>query len=74
MLLYGYTITAIFIGVVVLGTATGGRLSRILFANSSMLFVGIISYSLYLWHYPIPILQHTSCSIIFQSVAIDSGG
>ena len=53
MLLYGYSITAIFIGVVVLGTATGGRLSRILFANSSMLFVGIISYSLYLWHYPI---------------------
>ena len=67
MLLYGYTITAMFIGTVVLGTAVGGRLSRILFANSAMLFIGIISYSLYLWHYPILIwtqklLDHLSIS------------
>lgn len=53
LLFVGYSITATFIGALVLGTAMGGRLSRMLFANTPMLFVGIISYSLYLWHIPI---------------------
>ena len=53
MLFLGYTITATFIGALVLGTALAGRLSRALFANAPMLFIGIISYSLYLWHIPI---------------------
>ncbi|MEP7155230.1 MAG: acyltransferase [Betaproteobacteria bacterium] len=53
LLFVGYSITAIFMGLLVLGTAAAGRLSRALFANSAMLYVGLISYSLYLWHLPI---------------------
>lgn len=49
----GYTVTACFIGLLVLGVAMGGRLSRALFANPIMLVLGIVSYSLYLWHLPI---------------------
>ncbi|MBL0122658.1 MAG: acyltransferase [Betaproteobacteria bacterium] len=53
LLFFGYTITATFIGALVLGTAMAGQLSKALFANGPMLYVGIISYSLYLWHIPI---------------------
>lgn len=63
----GYTITACFIGMLVLGVAMAGRLSRVLFANSMMLALGIVSYSLYLWHLPIQfwtqkLLDHFSVS------------
>ena len=53
MLYVGYTITATFIGALVLGTAIAGPIARALFANTPMLFIGLISYSLYLWHLPI---------------------
>jgi peptidoglycan/LPS O-acetylase OafA/YrhL len=53
LIFVGYTITACFIGMLVLGTALGGPLSRGLFANPIMLALGIVSYSLYLWHLPI---------------------
>lgn len=53
LLFIGYTITAAFIGALVLGTAMAGPMSRALFANAPMLFIGIVSYSLYLWHLPI---------------------
>lgn len=53
LLFVGYTITAFFIGLMVLGTAVGGRVGRSLFANPAILFLGIVSYSLYLWHAPI---------------------
>ncbi len=55
LMFIGYTITACFIGMLVLGVAMGGRLSRTLFANPIMLALGIVSYSLYLWHLPIQI-------------------
>ena len=63
LLFIGYTITALFIGALVLGAALSGPIARILFANRAMLFVGTISYSLYLWHLPIirwtiPMLDH----------------
>jgi peptidoglycan/LPS O-acetylase OafA/YrhL len=40
---------------VVFGVAMAGprSLSHALFANSGMLYLGIVSYSLYLWHPPI---------------------
>lgn len=53
LLFVGYTITAGFMGLLVLGTAGAGALSRALFTKSPMLFIGLISYSLYLWHLPI---------------------
>jgi peptidoglycan/LPS O-acetylase OafA/YrhL len=55
MLFVGYTVTAFFIGMLVLGVAMAGprSLANALFANSAMLYLGIVSYSLYLWHPPI---------------------
>ena len=67
LIFIGYTITACFIGMLVLGVAMAGRLSRALFANPMMLALGIVSYSLYLWHLPIQfwtqrLLDHFSVS------------
>lgn len=56
VLFFGYTLIASFIGLLVYGTARGGRLTQWLFANPPMLFLGIISYSLYLWHLPVLLL------------------
>ena len=53
LLFVGHTIAASFIGTLVLGAALSGPIARILFANRAMLFVGMISFSLYLWHLPI---------------------
>ena len=67
LIFVGYTFTAYFIGMLVLGVAMAGRVSRALFANSMMLTLGIVSYSLYLWHLPIQfwtqrLLDHFSVS------------
>jgi peptidoglycan/LPS O-acetylase OafA/YrhL len=48
-----HTMTAAFIAMMVLGIALSGRLARLLFENRAMIFVGTISYSVYLWHLPI---------------------
>lgn len=63
MLFFGYTFTAGFIGLLIYGTARGGRLTRWLFANPVVLFLGIISYSLYLWHIPalMLIMRYLDC-------------
>jgi peptidoglycan/LPS O-acetylase OafA/YrhL len=38
---------------IVLAGASGGRIARVLFANRFMVYAGIVSYSVYLWHFPI---------------------
>lgn len=41
------------ISAIVLAGASGGRIARLLFANRIMVYAGLVSYSVYLWHYPI---------------------
>ncbi|MEZ5465836.1 MAG: acyltransferase [Lysobacteraceae bacterium] len=48
-----YSVLAVGFGMVVLGAAAGNRWIRHLLANPPLRAAGIISYSLYLWHYPI---------------------
>ena len=48
-----YSVLAVAFGLLVAGAARGGRLARVLFANPPLRFAGVISYSLYLWHYPV---------------------
>ena len=48
-----YSVHAAFVGMLVLGVAMGGPLTRSVFANRAALLVGTISYSLYLWHFPV---------------------
>jgi peptidoglycan/LPS O-acetylase OafA/YrhL len=39
--------------VLILTGMTGGRLTQLLFGNRVMVFLGLISYSFYLWHLPV---------------------
>jgi len=48
-----HSITAVFIAMLVAGVALAGPLTKALFETRVMVFLGTISYSIYLWHYPI---------------------
>jgi peptidoglycan/LPS O-acetylase OafA/YrhL len=50
---YHHTLTAAAFGLLVLGAAGRTRAGALLFANRPMTFLGLISYSLYLWHHPL---------------------
>lgn len=54
------------VATLILAAAGGCRLATWLFANRMMVFVGVISYSLYLWH--IPILTWFSLSGLFAAI------
>jgi len=46
-------LTGVSIAAMVLGVAQGATLGRALFGNRPVWFAGLVSYSFYLWHYPI---------------------
>jgi peptidoglycan/LPS O-acetylase OafA/YrhL len=48
-----YAITCLFLAIVVFSIATSSGLTRALFENRGVVFLGTVSYSIYLWHYPI---------------------
>jgi peptidoglycan/LPS O-acetylase OafA/YrhL len=48
-----HAVTAACAGLMVLGASGNGRLARALFATRPALYLGDISYSLYLWHFPV---------------------
>jgi len=50
-----HTITSGFIASVVLAIVASGPSARLVFENRAALFLGTISYSIYLWHFPIVI-------------------
>jgi len=48
-----YVMTCAFLALVILAIALSSRITRALFENRAMLFLGTVSYSIYLWHYPV---------------------
>jgi peptidoglycan/LPS O-acetylase OafA/YrhL len=50
-----HTFTCGFFAMLVFGIALSGPLARFLFENRVTLFLGTISYSIYLWHLPIAV-------------------
>jgi peptidoglycan/LPS O-acetylase OafA/YrhL len=52
-LYFHYSLVAISFAALVLGAACGTRLALRLWANPAVTFLGLVSYSLYLWHYPL---------------------
>lgn len=55
------------IAAIVLAGVSGGRIAGFLFANRFMVFAGLISYSVYLWHFPI--LVWLKSLPFFQAIA-----
>jgi peptidoglycan/LPS O-acetylase OafA/YrhL len=53
LLFVSHTINALFIALVICAIALSGSVTRFLFENRIVVFLGTISYSLYLWHLPI---------------------
>ena len=52
-LFFHHSLLAAAFALVILGVAAGSQLGRQLFAGRVMVWFGLISYSLYLWHYPL---------------------
>jgi len=50
---WSYSIVAVFIAMLILAIAIGGPLTRAIFENRVAVFLGAISYSIYLWHFPV---------------------
>lgn len=52
-LLVHYDVVGALLAMVVLGAAGSGRACRALLANRALFALGTVSYSLYLWHFPV---------------------
>lgn len=48
-----HTLTGVSIAAMVLGVAQGAPIGQAMFGNRPIWFVGLVSYSFYLWHYPV---------------------
>jgi peptidoglycan/LPS O-acetylase OafA/YrhL len=44
------TIVAFFVALLIFGAAAGNPIANVLFGNAVMVFIGTISFSIYLWH------------------------
>jgi peptidoglycan/LPS O-acetylase OafA/YrhL len=53
LLIVWHGVTAFFVALIIVSIAISGRLTRWLFENPVTVFLGTISYSIYLWHLPL---------------------
>lgn len=53
LLFVWHTITATFVAMVILAIVISGPATRLVFENRVAMFLGTVSYSIYLWHFPI---------------------
>ena len=47
-----HTLFGIFLALLIFAIALGNRVATLLLANKTVMYLGIISYSIYLWHFP----------------------
>jgi len=50
---YWHTLSGLVLGMMIFSIALGIKGMNAVLANRGMLYLGVISYSLYLWHYPV---------------------
>jgi peptidoglycan/LPS O-acetylase OafA/YrhL len=59
-LFFHHTLTAVAFGLLTLGAAGSTRIGTMVLASRPLTFLGLISYSLYLWHYPLLSAAHAA--------------
>jgi peptidoglycan/LPS O-acetylase OafA/YrhL len=68
------SLAGICIAMVVLALALGQRWTRVLLANRMIMYLGLISYSLYLWHFPlVKWLHHAQLPPLIENAPLLNG-